>query len=67
MTEEQEEEKRNKFNKTLKHLNFVDVFFYYTFVKINTMKNYYYIIPNWQNEPLCIILVSNKDLKKAMK
>ena len=31
------------------------------------MKNYYYIIPNWQNEPLCIILVSNKDLKKAMK
>lgn len=31
------------------------------------MKNYYYILPSWQNNPLCIILVSNKELKKAMK
>ena len=30
---EQEEEKRNKFNKTLTHLHFVDVFFYYIFAK----------------------------------
>ena len=30
---EQEEEKRNKFNKTLTHLHFVDVFFYYIFAE----------------------------------
>ena len=32
-TEGQEEEKRNKFNKTLTHLHFVDVFFYYIFAE----------------------------------
>ena len=31
------------------------------------MKNYYYVMPNWQNNPLCIVLVSDKIRKKAEK
>ena len=31
------------------------------------MKNYFYVIPNWQNEPLCIIYADNKGLKQAKK
>jgi hypothetical protein len=31
------------------------------------MKKYFYVMPDWQNEPLCIVLVDSKGLKAAKK
>jgi hypothetical protein len=30
-------------------------------------KSYYYVMPEWQNEPLCIVCASEKGLKKAKR